>query len=86
MQHSSSPFDGEAVGKQIVTAVRSFVSRSLEYALVNYAGPYQAGKAYPAGALVTHADGLWRASYKTASQPGEGQAWAKWPNNAETAS
>lgn len=79
MNSSSSLFDGEAVGKQIVIAVRSFVSRSLEYALVNYAGPYEAGKAYPAGALVTHANGLWRAAYKTASQPGEGRSWTRWP-------
>lgn len=81
-QHSSS-FDGEALGNQIVAAVRSFVSRSLEYALVNYSGPYQAGKAYPAGALVAHENGVWRASYKTASTPGEGQAWTRWQMPAE---
>lgn len=83
MNPSSSHFDGQTVGKQIVTAVRGFVARSLEYALVHYTGPYRAGKAYPAGTLVSHADGLWRAAYKTASTPGEGQAWTPWPTSGE---
>lgn len=85
MSTSSSPFDGQALGNELVGILRDFVQRNndrfiraLEYALVHGAGPYQVGKVYPAGALVSHANGLWCAAYKTASQPGEGQAWTPW--------
>lgn len=92
-QHSSS-FDGQALGEQIVASVRDFMQRKteeltgrirvLESALTN--GPYQAGKVYPADAVVSHAGGLWRTAYKTASQPGDGRAWLPVLNDKESES
>ena len=96
MSSPSSSFDGQALGNQLVDIVREFVTRknddltrsmrALEYALINNAGAYQAGKVYPAGAVVAHAGGLWRAAYKTVSQPGEGHAWMQWLIDKEATS
>jgi hypothetical protein len=86
------PFDGQALGEQLVGIVREFVTRknaeltrAFEDALVNYAGVYETGRCYPAGAVVAHGGGLWRAAYKTASRPGEGQAWAPHLHSKEIA-
>jgi hypothetical protein len=83
----STSFDGRALGEQVIGVVREYVSRkteeltqrvrALEYALVNYCGEYEAEKTYAAGVVVKHAGGIWRAEYKTASEPGAGGAWAR---------
>jgi hypothetical protein len=93
MSTNSSSFDGEALGKQIVAMVREHQQRltrtleALEYALINYSGDYETGKCYPPGIVVRHGGSLWRAAYKTASTPGEGQAWTQWLlSQKETAS
>lgn len=80
----TSSFDGKALGDQIVEMVREHHKKHtetlerLQYAIVNYSGVYEPAKCYAEGAVVKHDGSLWRAAYKTASVPGEGQAWEPW--------
>lgn len=40
-----------------------------------YDGPHESGKTYDKGTFVTFSGSLWHANYKTASRPGDSQAW-----------
>jgi hypothetical protein len=78
---SATPFDPEAFGAAVGQEIRNVVApllrriEQLEDAAFHQADAHESGKAYSKGALVKYASTVWRANYKTASRPGDGQAW-----------
>ncbi|QHE85886.1 hypothetical protein [Hydrogenophaga sp. BPS33] len=68
---------GAAMGDLIREVVEPLEKRlaTLEANPVQYDGPHESGKVYGKGMFVTHEGSLWHCNYRTASRPGDGQAW-----------